>query len=64
LLNELGWDIIFYNPTRDKDLEVFIDENQIDVHMLDEIVFDYDFKEPSLLQRFLSNGIFKTVKEE
>nr|WP_283249436.1 YceG family protein [Bacillus sp. FJAT-49736] len=44
LLNELGIDIVLYNPTGQNDIELFIDSNLFDAHWLEEISFEEDFE--------------------
>ncbi|ALC83664.1 MULTISPECIES: YceG family protein [Bacillus] len=53
-LNELGIDIILYNPPGHRDIELFIEENQFDVHWLENMVFQQEFIEPSPLRRFFN----------
>ena len=45
LLNELGLDIILFNPSGLKDLELFIDERYYDIHLMDQFEFDYEYQE-------------------
>ncbi|MBE1553022.1 YceG family protein [Sporosarcina limicola] len=44
LLNELGLDIILYNPPGHNDLEPFIDKEYFDHHLLEDMVFDLAFQ--------------------
>ncbi|WP_301107562.1 YceG family protein [Sporosarcina sp.] len=45
LLNELGLDIVLYNPPGHNDLELFIDKKDFDHHLLEDMVFDLAFQE-------------------
>lgn len=40
LLNELGFDILLYNPTGQNDIENFLDEKHYDIHWLEDISFE------------------------
>lgn len=58
-LNEIGIDIIIYNPPGHQDIEQFIEEDQYDIHWLDDMVFQQDYKEPSLVKR-----LFRTITQK
>nr|WGD96485.1 YceG family protein [Bacillus subtilis] len=58
-LNEIGIDIIIYNPPGQQDIEQFIEEDQYDIHWLDDMVFQQDYKEPSLVKR-----LFRTITQK
>ncbi|MFE8695797.1 YceG family protein [Cytobacillus sp. FJAT-53684] len=60
LLNQFGIDIVLYNPSGHNDLENFIDEGLYDIHWLEDVVFEQEFKEPSLLNRV--KGLFKNLR--
>ncbi|MFD1929842.1 YceG family protein [Sporosarcina siberiensis] len=45
LLNEFGLDIVLYNPPGHNDVEVYIDKDYFDHHLLDDMVFDLSFQE-------------------
>ncbi|MGN7400400.1 YceG family protein [Cytobacillus praedii] len=60
LLNQFGIDIVLYNPPGHNDLENFIEEGIYDVHWLEDVVFEQEFKEPSLINRV--KGIFKNLR--
>ncbi|MED4226770.1 YceG family protein [Neobacillus cucumis] len=62
LLNHFGIDLILYNPPGHNDIENFVDERLFDKHWLDEVVFDLEFKEPSLFKRGLIQGILKNLR--
>jgi hypothetical protein len=58
LLNEMGLDIIIYNPTGQNDLEFYLDSSFLDDHWLEEVSFDEDFNKPpfpagSVLKKFI-----------
>ena len=63
LLNELGLDIIIFNPTGNKDIEFYIEDNYFDSHMLEEVALDQEFKGKSIVQRFVAS-VLKSIKEE
>ena len=58
LLNEIGLDIILYNPPGHNDLEHFIRKEYFDHHMLEDMVFDLSFqenkKDASIVSGFLN----------
>ncbi|MBS4190925.1 YceG family protein [Bacillus sp. FJAT-49705] len=62
LLNQFGIDIVLYNPSGHNDLENFIDEGVYDVHWLEDVVFEQELKEPSLLKKV--KGIIKNLRGE
>ncbi|MBU8878954.1 YceG family protein [Bacillus sp. FJAT-29790] len=62
LLNQFGIDIVLYTPPGHNDLENFIDEGLFDVHWLEDVVFEQEFKEPSLIKRVIFQGIFKNLR--
>ncbi|MFY4775274.1 YceG family protein [Metabacillus sp. RGM 3146] len=53
LLNELGLDIVIFNPAGYMDIEEFIDEKSFDIHWLDEMNHSELYREPTLLQKFI-----------
>ncbi|TWE06095.1 YceG-like Ter operon protein [Neobacillus bataviensis] len=62
LLNQFGIDLILYNPSGHNDIENYVDERLFDKHWLDEVVFDLEFKEPSLFKKGLFQGILKNLR--
>lgn len=64
LLNYFGIDIIIYNPPGHNDIENYLDGELFDTHWLDEVIFDLEFKEPSILKKVLFQGILKNFKGE
>ncbi|MEH7392851.1 YceG family protein [Bacillus sp. JJ1503] len=60
LLNQFGIDIVLYNPPGHNDLENFIEDGIYDVHWLEDVVFEQEFKEPSILKKV--RGIFKNLR--
>ncbi|MCY7751905.1 YceG family protein [Bacillus haynesii] len=57
LLNEIGIDIIIYNPPGHKCIDHYIDGQHFDTHWLDDMSFNQEFKEPSIVRKFI-NKIF------
>ncbi len=62
LLNQFGIDIILYNPPGHNDIENFLDERLFDKHWLEDVVFDLDYKEPSIFKKGLFQGILKNLR--
>ncbi|WP_264738862.1 YceG family protein [Cytobacillus firmus] len=62
LLNQFGLDIVLYNPPGHNDIENFIEEVLYDVHWLEDVVFEQEFKEPSFLKKVLFQGLLKNLK--
>ncbi|MFO1444721.1 YceG family protein [Bacillus sp. Bva_UNVM-123] len=60
LLNQFGLDIVLYNPSCQNDLENFINDGVYDVHWLEDVVFEQEFKEPSFFKKV--QGIFKNMR--
>lgn len=57
LLNQFGIDIILYNPPGHNDIENFIEEYLYDTHWLEDVVFDLEYKEPSIMKRLFRQGL-------
>jgi hypothetical protein len=53
--NEIGIDIILYNPPGHKGIEEFIKEDVLDIHWLEEMAFGQELKEPSFIRKFLKS---------
>lgn len=51
LLNELGFDIIIYNPPGHVSIEKYVNKEAFDSHMLDEMAFGQKFKNPSIFKK-------------
>lgn len=62
LLNQFGIDIILYNPPGHNDIENFVDEELFDIHWLEDVVFDLEFREPSIVKRFFKQGILRNLR--
>ncbi|KON90276.1 hypothetical protein AF332_12185 [Sporosarcina globispora] len=62
LLNQFGLDIVLYNPPGHNDIENFIEEDLYDVHWLEDVVFEQEFKKPSFLKKVLFQGLLKNLK--
>ncbi|WLR52715.1 YceG family protein [Bacillus tianshenii] len=54
-LNEIGVDIIVYNPPGHQDIELYIEQENYDIHWLEDVAFEQEFKEPTFIKRFLNN---------
>lgn len=64
LMNALGVDVILYNPPGHVDMETFTKDTLFDVHWLEDVVFDMEYKEPSFLKRGIFSGFLKNRKGE
>jgi len=64
LMNTLGVDIIIYNPAGHVDMENYTKDTLFDVHWLEDMVFDMEYKEPSFLKRGIFSGFLKNRKGE
>ncbi|MEH7335931.1 YceG family protein [Neobacillus drentensis] len=62
LLNQFGIDIVLYNPTGHNDIENYLDDRLFDKHWLEDMVFDLEYKEPSLFKKGLFQGILKNLR--
>ncbi|MDP4164550.1 MAG: YceG family protein [Bacillota bacterium] len=62
LLNQFGIDLVIYNPTGHNDIENFISESLFDTHWLEDVVFDQEFKEPSIMKKGLFHGFLKNLR--
>jgi hypothetical protein len=62
LLNQFGIDIVLYNPPGHNDIENYLDESLFDKHWLEDVVFDLEFKEPSIFKKGLFQGILKNLR--
>ncbi|MEK5103221.1 YceG family protein [Cytobacillus sp. FSL M8-0252] len=54
LMNQFGVDITVYNPAGHKDIENYIDERLYDVHWLEDVIFELEYKEPSFIKSALT----------
>ncbi|HEO8421228.1 YceG family protein [Niallia sp. FSL W8-0635] len=64
LMNTIGVDIIIYNPAGHVDMETFTKKTLFDIHWLEDVVFDMEYKEPSFLKRGIFSGFLKNRKGE
>jgi hypothetical protein len=64
LLNQLGVDLIIYNPAGHSDIERFIDKSAFVSHWLDDVVFEQELKEPSVIRRIIFQGLFKSLRRD
>ncbi|GLB57876.1 YceG family protein [Cytobacillus sp. NCCP-133] len=62
MLNQFGLDIVLYNPPGHNDMENFIEEGLYDVHWLEDVVFEQEFKEPSFIKKVFLQGLLKNLK--
>lgn len=62
LLNQFGVDIVLYNPSGHNDIENFIDEQTYDIHWLEDVVFEQEYKEASIVKRIFKRGILKNLR--
>ncbi len=53
LLNEIGVDIIVYNPPGLRDIEMFIDESFFDKHWLEDVSFGEVYRESSAIKKWM-----------
>ena len=53
LLNEIGMDIFVYNPPGHSDLEMFMKQDVFDSHLLDDMVFNQEYQEPTFFGKFI-----------
>lgn len=52
LLNELGVDIILFNPTGQNDIERYLETTYFDHHLLDDMRFNYEYQSQEEKDRF------------
>lgn len=62
LLNQFGIDIVIYNPPGHNDVENFIDNDLYDTHWQEDVVFEQEYKEPSLLKKLFHQRILKNLR--
>ncbi|GIN60858.1 hypothetical protein J27TS8_08510 [Robertmurraya siralis] len=60
LLNQFGIDIILYNPPGHNDIENYVEEHLYDIHWLEDVVFNLDYREPSIVKRLFRQGFRRT----
>ncbi|RLQ95528.1 YceG family protein [Falsibacillus albus] len=53
LLNEIGLDIVIFNPPGQNDIELFMDEKYYDTHWLEDVSFGEEFKEASVFKKLM-----------
>ncbi|WP_086350936.1 YceG family protein [Candidatus Enterococcus clewellii] len=59
LLNELGFDVVLYNPTGQNDLELYIDSSRFDSHWLEEVNFEETFQTSGMAAK--GNSTIKSI---
>ena len=52
-LNRFGFDIIFYTPTGKQDIENYLEPSIYTIHLLEEMVFDVHYEQPTKTQSFI-----------
>ncbi len=62
LLNQFGVDIILYNPAGHNDIENHLDQRVFDIHWLEDVVFNMEYKEPSIFKKGLLQGFLKNLR--
>lgn len=62
LLNQIGVDLVIYNPPGHNDIENFIGASAFDAHWLEDVMFEQEFKEPSIIKKVLFQGILKNLR--
>lgn len=58
-LNAMGVDIIIYNPSGYTDIERYIYSDMYDLHHLEEVSFNLDFKKISTKKKGFFKNLFK-----
>ncbi|MFS0655396.1 YceG family protein [Bacillus sp. 179-C3.3 HS] len=56
-LNEIGVDLFVYHPAGYQCMERYIDDQLFDIHWLDDMVMNQEFKEPSIVRK-----LFQSIK--
>lgn len=56
LLNQIGIDVVIYNPAGHRDIEKYVDESVYDVHLLEDVVFEQEWKQPSFFKKLFSGN--------
>lgn len=64
LLNQLGFDLVIYNPAGHSDIEKYIDKNSFVSHWLEDVVFEQELKEPSVFKKVIFQGILKILRRD
>lgn len=62
LLNQIGVDIIVYNPAGGNDIENYMDPSLFDIHWLEEVVFELEWKEPSIVRKCWRQVVLKYLR--
>lgn len=64
LLNQLGVDLVIYNPAGHSDIEKYIDRSVFVSHWLEDVVFELELKEPSAFKKVIFQGIIKILRRD
>ncbi|HAQ06720.1 MAG TPA: hypothetical protein DCR24_04020 [Bacillus bacterium] len=62
LMNQFGVDLVIYNPPGHNDIENYIEDGTFDAHWLEDVVFEQEFKEPSIIKKVIFQGILKNLR--
>ncbi|WLR56643.1 YceG family protein [Mesobacillus subterraneus] len=64
LLNQLGVDLVIYNPAGHSDIEKYIENGAFVSHWLEDVVFEQELKEPSAFKKVIFQGILKILRRD
>lgn len=64
LLNQFGFDVVIYNPAGQSDIENYIDQSAFVSHWLEDVVFEQELKEPSVIKKMIFHGISKILRRD
>lgn len=64
LLNQLGIDLIIFNPAGHSDIEKFINKRIFVSHWLEDVIFEQEMREPSVLKKIIVQGLFKSLRSD
>ncbi|WNF21416.1 YceG family protein [Mesobacillus jeotgali] len=64
LLNQFGIDIVIFNPAGQSDIENYIDQSAFVSHWLEDVVFEQELKEPSVIKKLIFHGISKILRRD
>lgn len=64
LLNQFGVDLVIYNPAGHSDIEKYIDKSAFVSHWLEDVVFEQELNEPSVIKKVIYQGILKILRRD
>ena len=64
LLNQFGVDIVVYNPAGQSDIENYIDNSAFVSHWLEDVVFEQELKEPSVMKKVMFHCVSKFLRRD